>query len=313
MPLTLPDLDDRSFADLVAEGRALIPALAPDWTDHNPADPGITLIELFAWLTEMLLYRVNQVTDANRLAFLRLINGPDWEPTRSVAQEVRDTIVALRKPARAVTAADFERLALEVPGVARAHCLPRRNLELGTRADRASDMPADVSVVIVPKRDSAAPLDVVGKRLEEARLLTTRLHVVAARRVTIAVRLTIHGRSDAVEAKLREQAEEALKAFFDGDGRGWPFGRAVYVSEIYDRLARLPETDYVTPTEGKSELATEPGEAWRLRYYAAGKLEAVALEPDELPVAGGLTITVPPRDDRPTGGGNGERAANQPA
>jgi len=49
MPLTLPVLDDRSFDDLVAEARALIPALAPEWTNHNPSDPGITLIELFAW------------------------------------------------------------------------------------------------------------------------------------------------------------------------------------------------------------------------------------------------------------------------
>ena len=83
MPLTLPNLDDRSYADLLAEARALIPALAPGWTDHNPADPGITLVELFAWLTEMLLYRLNQVTDENRLAFLhpdqwsRVAEAPD--------------------------------------------------------------------------------------------------------------------------------------------------------------------------------------------------------------------------------------------
>jgi len=116
MPLTLPDLDDRSYADLVAEARSLIPALAPDWTDHNPADPGITLIELFAWLTEMLLYRINQVTDANRLAFLHLLNGPKWkhDPKKSVDEEVRETVLALRRPARAVSAADFEYLTLRV-------------------------------------------------------------------------------------------------------------------------------------------------------------------------------------------------------
>src|SRR3974390_3526950 len=108
MPLPLPDLDDRSYGDLVAEARSLIPALAPDWTDHNPADPGITLIELFAWLSEMLLYRINQVTNENRLAFLRLHNGPKWQhdPKKTVDEEVRETVLALRRPARAVTAAD---------------------------------------------------------------------------------------------------------------------------------------------------------------------------------------------------------------
>ena len=58
MPIPLPNLDDRSFDELTAEARALIPGLQPDWTDHNPSDPGITLVELLAWLTEMLLFQI---------------------------------------------------------------------------------------------------------------------------------------------------------------------------------------------------------------------------------------------------------------
>jgi hypothetical protein len=77
MPLTLPKLDDRTYADLIAEAQALIPSLYPEWTDHNPSDPGITLIELLAWLSEMLLYRADQVPDRHRLVFLRLLNGPE--------------------------------------------------------------------------------------------------------------------------------------------------------------------------------------------------------------------------------------------
>ena len=56
----------------------MIPAWAPEWTNYNPSDPGITLIELFAYLSEMLLYRLNRVGDANLLEFLKLINGPSW-------------------------------------------------------------------------------------------------------------------------------------------------------------------------------------------------------------------------------------------
>jgi hypothetical protein len=48
-------------ADLVQEARALIPRRAPAWTDHNVHDPGITFIELFAWLVEMQLYQLNRV------------------------------------------------------------------------------------------------------------------------------------------------------------------------------------------------------------------------------------------------------------
>ena len=40
------DLDVLRYETLVAEAHALLPALCPDWTDHNPSDLGITLIEL---------------------------------------------------------------------------------------------------------------------------------------------------------------------------------------------------------------------------------------------------------------------------
>ena len=68
-----PKLDDREFDDLVAEALRLIPRYAPEWTHHNPADPGITLIELAAWLTDLILYRVNKVPEKNYIAFLNLL------------------------------------------------------------------------------------------------------------------------------------------------------------------------------------------------------------------------------------------------
>jgi hypothetical protein len=81
MPLPLPNLDTRRWSDLVEEGRALIPRYAPDWTDHNVHDPGITLVELFAWLTEGAVFRANRVTDRSRRKFLSLI-GYDALPPR---------------------------------------------------------------------------------------------------------------------------------------------------------------------------------------------------------------------------------------
>ena len=68
-----PNLDDRTHADIVEEALRLIPQYCPEWTNHNAADPGITLIELFAWMTEMVVYRLNKVTDKNFLAFLDLM------------------------------------------------------------------------------------------------------------------------------------------------------------------------------------------------------------------------------------------------
>src|SRR5262245_31619972 len=72
MALPLPNLDDRRWADLVEEARSLIPRLAPLWTDHNVHDPGITFIELFAWLAEMQIYQVNRVGQKHQEIFGRL-------------------------------------------------------------------------------------------------------------------------------------------------------------------------------------------------------------------------------------------------
>lgn len=72
MPLQVPNLDDRRWADLVDEARSLIPRVAPRWTDHNVHDPGMTFIELFAWLAEMQIYQLNRVGERHREVFGRL-------------------------------------------------------------------------------------------------------------------------------------------------------------------------------------------------------------------------------------------------
>lgn len=82
MPLPTPILDDRRFQDIVDQAKTLIPHYCPEWTDHNVSDPGVTLIELFAWMTDMLLYRVNQVPDKLYVKFLELI-GVRLDPPRA--------------------------------------------------------------------------------------------------------------------------------------------------------------------------------------------------------------------------------------
>ena len=72
MPLEVPNLDNRRWADLVEEARSLIPRFAPRWTDHNAHDPGMTFIELFAWLAEMQIYQLNRVGRKHRELFSQL-------------------------------------------------------------------------------------------------------------------------------------------------------------------------------------------------------------------------------------------------
>lgn len=76
MPIRPPALDDRSFHDLVEELIARIPAHSPEYTSPQIGDPGRTVIELFAWLADTLLYRANLIPERQRLAFLRLLGVP---------------------------------------------------------------------------------------------------------------------------------------------------------------------------------------------------------------------------------------------
>ena len=76
MPLPRPILDDRSYAQIRDELVRRIKVYAPEWTDHNASDPGIALIELFAFLGENLLYRFNQIPETARLELLRLLQIP---------------------------------------------------------------------------------------------------------------------------------------------------------------------------------------------------------------------------------------------
>ncbi|MFI5915164.1 putative baseplate assembly protein [Dactylosporangium sp. NPDC051541] len=73
MSLPAPNLDDRGFADLVRDARERIARTCPEWTDLSVHDPGITFVEAFAHLTEVLLYRLNRVPEKTYVEFLNLL------------------------------------------------------------------------------------------------------------------------------------------------------------------------------------------------------------------------------------------------
>jgi hypothetical protein len=114
--LPVPRLDDRRFDDLVAELLARIPAHTPEWTNPRAGDPGRTLIELFAFLGDALLYRANQVPERQRRVFLNLLGLP-LQPARParglvalrLSDEARDA-VDLRARARIDRPVPFETL-----------------------------------------------------------------------------------------------------------------------------------------------------------------------------------------------------------
>src|SRR2546430_1071708 len=76
MPLTIPSLDNRRYQELLDEAKARIPVHNPEWTNFNSSDPGLTLLDLSAFRTEILLYRTTQIPARNRRKFLSLLGVP---------------------------------------------------------------------------------------------------------------------------------------------------------------------------------------------------------------------------------------------
>ncbi len=81
MAIAAPNLDDRRFQDLVDDAKRMVMDRCPTWTDHNVSDPGVTLIETFAFMTDQMLYRLNRVPDRLYVKFLELIGIRLFPPT----------------------------------------------------------------------------------------------------------------------------------------------------------------------------------------------------------------------------------------
>ena len=85
MPIETPNLDDRDFQQLLAEAAGVIRKYSPQWTDLSPGDPGMILLEVFAHLTEVMLYRLNRLPQKAYVEFLRLIGVKLYPPSAATA------------------------------------------------------------------------------------------------------------------------------------------------------------------------------------------------------------------------------------
>ncbi|MEQ9363924.1 MAG: hypothetical protein RIF32_06765 [Leptospirales bacterium] len=298
MPIPIPQLNDRDFTSLMEEVRALVPRYNARWTNFNTSDPGVTLLELFAWLCEQVLYRVNRIPLENFAAFLKLLGVTQLEG-ESLEDAIRRAQQLVNERYRAVTVADYEFLALErmnelEEGLG-GRAIILNNIDLEFAPDPIENLaeitkPGHVTVIVLPRCEgtsgtycdqSAAPLPVptpallaqVDALMTERRLLTTRTHAVAPFYLAVQLEAFVVLEANA-GADVRANIETATRAFYnplDGgpDGTGWPIGRDVYRSEFFQILEGTEGVDYVdrirlavTGGEGRdANIAVEP---WQL-------------------------------------------------
>ena len=84
MPIEAPNLDDRDFQQLLAEAAGVVRKYSPQWTDLSPSDPGMILLETFAHLTEVMIYRLNRLPQKAYVEFLRLIGVKLYPPSAAI-------------------------------------------------------------------------------------------------------------------------------------------------------------------------------------------------------------------------------------
>jgi len=139
MPLTLPNLDDRTYAELLAEAKNKIQQSCPEWTDLSAGDPGVTLLELFAYLTEAMLYRLNRLPEKVYIQFLRLLG------------------VTLQPPAAAMVTLQFSRKTNLDQKVE----IPRGTRVTVKRTDPGSEAPVFETMRSVTLQPGQAQVDVL--------------------------------------------------------------------------------------------------------------------------------------------------------
>jgi len=269
MTMPNPVFDERSFDDLVREGLALLPVHAPEWTDHNPSDPGVTLVELLAYFSDMLLYRTGRVTPAARLQFLRLLKGASWRGWRgfdttdpdALHHAIDNAVAELAHVDCAVTASDFERLAWAAAerraSVGRGlivRCIVDADLSGGRQRVAEVQRAGHVSVIVaaideISAEDAARLRTDVRRYLLPRCLMTTRLHVVAPDDLYVGIGFGVALRPGASLQAVKERIGTALQSRFEtGAGESGlvpALGVALNLAEVARVIDDVEGVDYV--------------------------------------------------------------------
>jgi hypothetical protein len=261
MPLPIPNLDDRTFDRLVDEAKALIPKHFPAWTDQNFSDPGMTFLDLFAFLIENAIYQINRVPERSLEHFAGLIGvaRQPGEPIEVLFRRVREQLDARE---RAITQDELEQQILTATWsqkIARAEVV----VDVQAPAPHALDAELWLKIIIVPEPTTSNANDpaptpgpelrqAVFEFLRERVLIATRLQVLPPLYSSVQLNATVvRGSKSRLDREtVRQEVVRAVRDFLHPThggkgGRGWPLGRPIFRSELFGLIEGLPGVDHV--------------------------------------------------------------------
>ncbi len=275
MPIQLPNLDNKTFDVLMKEMIASIPKHTKEWTNFNPSDPGIAMLELLAWISETLIYRTNRIPEESYMNFLMLISSSyrdnegrlqhvvfdktdkthielneyldkieNDQITKDIQQMKAKAQNFLNSRCRAVTEEDFRKLTLEADSKI-------KRAEVFTQPER-------VEIIIIPEdknlyknsQKTAELIKAVRNYLEPRRLIGTIINVKMAVYTPVNLKVTLVCESYAKPDLVGGLVKNAIATYLDSvkggpDGKGWPYGRNLMVYELFYVIEKIESVKYV--------------------------------------------------------------------
>jgi len=272
MAIQLPDLDTKTYEEISCEMVASISKYTDKWTNHNPSDPGITILELLSWIAETTLYRINRIPPESHVNFLRLVAGTSGidevehllkDPhqdkhyrnileflkeieegqDKTIAEIKTEALLFLTSRYRAVTEDDFRQLAVEATDLFRVK-VKRVIVEQNPDENK-------VEIIVVPdkwkqyeelteveKRDRYRELvEFVKDYLKPRTLIGTKIEVKRPVYSDVSIDLNVvchhYAIPEKIEGDTKERILQHLDPFVGGDNKtGWPYRRPLSVYEI---------------------------------------------------------------------------------
>lgn len=281
MPIPKPELHDRTYDDMMTEILSLIPRYNAGWTNFNPSDLGITILELFAYLTDQTLYRVNRVPQKNYENFLKII-GVTLEEGESIESGIRRGRAFLNERYRAVTAEDYEALTLdkleEIQGASGGRAIVLNNVDMeyippGATEWKILEKSGHISIIVIPDCETSENLNClptpegqipwpiptsdllleIRNFLKQRRLLATSVHTVAPAYAHMKIKAWIVLKPEEESDNVIREAKDLISRFFHPlygheDQKGWRPGRSFFRSELFQLLESTTGVDYVVKT-----------------------------------------------------------------
>lgn len=272
MPIQLPDLAGKTYKDIVDEMLASIPNYTDRWTNHNPSDPGITVLELLSWIAEMTLYRIDRMPEESYINFLRLVAGTSGAEVGEVlldmenkpgSDRARIKLLKFLEEIESGSKKSIPEIKAQVQGFLDSHYRAitkddfcALSMEVTQDSENAKvkrvivfEHPDKVEVIIVS--DSRDKYDELIKKvagyLHPRRLVGTRIKVTAPEytevRIDVGIVCSIHANPFTVTKNVETKIRQYLDPITGGaDDKGWTYKRTLTVFEI-DHI--IEETDGV--------------------------------------------------------------------